>query len=426
MAGADPKDDDAVTAPYRRGEIELYGDRLGGGALVDRYVIDELVAEGGCGSVYRARDTACGERVAIKLLHRQHAADGNMVKRFRREAQAVQSIGHPGVVAIREIGALHDGRPYFAMDWLDGQDLDCELAGRGRLSPGEIFEVAEQIGDALATAHEAGVVHRDVKAANVMVQREGKRVRYTLVDFGIAKWAAPGEEVTITQATLLGTPQAMAPEQIRGESVDARTDVYAFGVLLFQLATGRFPFTGSDAAEIEEQHLVAPAPRPGQLAPVPAGFDAVVLRALEKRPADRQQSMRELLGELAAALGGRPAVCVGMLVRGDEESDDLLDRAAAAMRASGMTVALDMADAVLGLLPGDSEAERQRALALALELCQPGISICLHAGAVDRERQASGPLFQLARWPAAQRERVVVSAAAAPQNRPADPRVTWC
>jgi len=424
MAAGDPND--AVTTPYARGAIDLYGERLGEGAAVDGFVIDGLVAEGGCGSLYRARDMASGETVAIKLLHRQHAADGNMVKRFRREAQAVQHIGHPGVVAIRTIGALHDGRPYIAMDWLEGQDLGCELAQRGRLSPAEILEVAEQVGAALEAAHGCGVLHRDVKASNVMVRREGERVRYTLIDFGIAKWAAPGEQATVTFATLLGTPQVMAPEQIRGEPVDARTDVYAFGVLLFQLATGRYPFAGSDAAEIEEQHLVAPPPRPGELAPVPTGFDAVVLRALEKRPADRQQSIGELLAELRAALAGGPAISVGMLVSADEESDELLDRAAERMRASGMTLALDMASAVLGVLPGDSEAERDRAVRLALELCQPGISICLHAAAVDRERPASGPLFQLASWPAAERARVVVSAAAAPAARPADARIIWC
>ena len=246
MAAGDPED--VVTAPYTRAEVDLYGDRLGAGAVVGAFLIDELVAEGGCGAVYRARDMASGELAAIKVLHRHHAADGNMVKRFRREALAVQRIGHPGVVAIREVGALHDGRPYCVMEWLDGEDLSVELTRRGRLSAGEILEVAEQVGASLAAAHACGVIHRDVKAANVMARRDGAATRYTLVDFGIAKWAAPGEHATVTHATLLGTPQAMAPEQIRGEPVDARTDVYAFGVLLFQLATGRFPFQATQSS----------------------------------------------------------------------------------------------------------------------------------------------------------------------------------
>src|SRR6185503_621917 len=168
MAAGDPND--AVTTPYARGAIDLYGERLGEGAAVDGFVIDGLVAEGGCGSLYRARDIASGETVAIKLLHRQHAADGNMVKRFRREAQAVQRIGHPGVVAIRTIGALHDGRPYSAMDWLEGPDLGRELPQRGRLSPPETVELAEQVGAALQAAHACSVVHRDLKPANVMVR----------------------------------------------------------------------------------------------------------------------------------------------------------------------------------------------------------------------------------------------------------------
>ena len=426
MVASDPKDD-VPTAPYARAEIDLYGEKLGDGAMVGAYLIDQLVAEGGCGAVYQARHMASGERVAIKVLHRQHAADGNMVKRFRREALAVQKIAHPGVVAIREVGALHDGRPYCVMDWLDGQDLAFELAGRGRLSPGEILDVAEQVGASLAAAHACGVVHRDVKAANIMVRRDGDRVRYTLIDFGIAKWAAPGEQATVTFATVLGTPQAMAPEQIRGEPVDPRTDVYAFGVLLFQLATGRFPFNGADAAEVEEQHLQSPPPRPGAVAPVPAGFDAVVLRAMQKRPADRQPSMVELVGELRAGLAGEasgPRTSVGVLVCGDEETaDELLDRASEALRAAGMSVALDLSNAVLAVMPGDSQEERQRAIECALELCGPGLSVSVHADAVEGE--AGGRLFSLANWPPAPRDGVAVSSAAAPAIRPGDPRITW-
>ncbi len=403
MAAGDPQDD-VVTAPFARQEIDLYGDRLGAGAVVGAFMIDELVAEGGCGAVYRARDLATGEPAAIKVLHRQHAADGNMVKRFRREALAVQRIAHPGVVAIREVGALHDGRPYCVREWLEGEDLSVELTRRGRLSVGEILEVAEQVGASLAAAHACGVIHRDVKAANVMVRQGGEATRYTLVDFGIAKWAAPGEHATVTHATLLGTPQAMAPEQIRGEPVDARTDVYAFGVLLFQLATGRFPFQGSDAAEIEEQHLAAPPPRPGELAPLSARFDAVVMRALAKRPADRHQSIAELVADLHAALGGEAATAgrhaVGLLVSGDEVADDLLDQAAEAMRAAGMAIALDLPSAVLGVLPGDSEEERQRALACALALCRPGLSIALHAAPVDVGAVEAGRGRRLGHHPA--------------------------
>jgi len=259
------------------------------------------------------------------------------------------------------------------------------------------------------------------------MRHEGGRARATLVDFGIAKWAAPEEQATVTFATVLGTPQAMAPEQIRGEPVDARTDVYAFGVLLFQLATGRFPFAGSDPAEIEEQHLVAPPPRPGELAPLPAGFDQVVLRALEKRPSDRYQGMEELVAALRAALAGEPGDAraqVGVLVSGDEQADHLLDRASELLRAAGMILALDVANAVLAVMPGDSEAERQRAIACALELLEPGLSVSVHADRVEGE--LGGPLFQLVHWPRAGGDRVAVSAAAAPAERPADPRITWC
>jgi serine/threonine protein kinase len=408
--------------------VNLYGDRLREGAMVGFYIVVEPVAEGGCGSVYRAQHAASGEVVAIKILHRQHATDSNMVKRFRREALAVQRIGHPGVVAIQDVGWLHDGRPYCIMEWIDGNDLATELSRRGRFSPAEILEVAEQIGAALDAAHCSGVVHRDVKAANVMIRRaDDGQVRLTLLDFGIAKWAEPVGHATVTQGTLLGTPEAMAPEQIRGEPVDARTDVYAFGVLLFQLATGRLPFTGRDAAEIEEKHLQSPPPRASDLAPVPAGFDAIVQRCLCKQPADRYQEMPELLADLMAVLAPAPDLhraCVGVLVSGGEEADEVLDRAADLLRAAGMTIALDVSNAVLGVLAGDSEEDRHRAIACARELCQPGVSVSVHAGQVDGDR--SGPLFHLGDWPTAEPDRIAVSGAAVTAERPADPRITWC
>src|SRR5690606_37882855 len=171
---------------------------------------------------------------------------------------------------------------------------------RGGLSAAELLEVAEQVGLALAAAHARGVIHRDVKPSNVvLVERAGVR-RLVLIDFGIARIESSAE-VTISSESTIGTSEAMAPEQIRGEPADPRTDVYALGVMLFQLATGRPPFRG-EPAEVEDQHLHAPAPSASEIAAMPAAFDAVIARCLAKRRDDRYPDPGALLADLRAAL----------------------------------------------------------------------------------------------------------------------------
>lgn len=388
--------------------LALYGDLLGQGAVVGDHVIEARVGRGGCGAVYRARSIKSGATVAIKVLHRELAADPRMVARFAREARAVKAIAHPGVVDIHDIGTLHDGRPYYAMEWLDGRDLAHELSARGGMTAAEIREIAEQIGGALGAVHAAGVVHRDVKPANIVAVGSPDRRRFVLVDFGIARWIDPEPGQTVTAASVVGTPESMAPEQIRGERVDARTDVYGFGVLLFQLATGRPPFCGADATEVEDQHLNAPPPRASDLAAVPPAIDPVIARCLAKRPEDRPASIAGVLVELRAALAGPSAErirCVGLHVAAAtddaDRADQLLERALCQLRGAGLTVAADTGNSVIAVVRGDGPGERERAAAAAHRIAGPGITVRIHAAdaIIDRGRFRGGPLFCLADWP---------------------------
>lgn len=225
-------------------EEALYGEELGVGALVSDWLVEQVHYRGPVSTLYRARHVRTGALAALKVLLPQPSDVA--LRRFRREAETLQRLRHPHIVDVLGYGTLADGRPFIAMEWLEGRDLAAELASRGPLSPGEALEVLEQVGGALRTAHQAGVVHRDLKAQNVVRLSTGSGApRVKLVDFGVAKGLtpdAPGASTLTLTGVSLGTPLSMAPEQIRGEPPDARTDLYAMGVLLFQLVTGQPPF----------------------------------------------------------------------------------------------------------------------------------------------------------------------------------------
>ena len=218
------------------------------------------------------------------MLRRQLAASPQMVARFVQEARAVNMIKHPNIVDIFEFDELPDGRPFYVMELLEGIDLRSILNERGRFPPGEVLEILEPVCSALQAAHDLGIVHRDLKASNIFIGNVGGKRVVKLLDFGIAKLMHPdaGEGGLTVVGTRLGTSYTMAPEQIRGDGVDARTDIYALGVVLYHLLTGQYPFRAETMTDIERQHLEAPPPRPSQVAPVPPALDAVVLRCMEK------------------------------------------------------------------------------------------------------------------------------------------------
>lgn len=270
------------------------------------YILEGLIGEGGGGRVFAARHKQLGMRVAIKVLRPEMVPLQHLVIRFNREVEAIQKIDHPNIVRVIETGQTAEGQPYYVMELLEGMNLRRLLQLHGRFSPAEVLDLIAPVCAALAAVHDAGFVHRDIKASNVNVEDKDGRRSVKLLDFGIAKSvhgegeAGPG----LTEPGLkIGSAHSMAPEQVRCEPLDARADLYALGVLLFQLLTGEYPFDADDPRQIALLHLQAPPPRPSSRAPLSAAIDAVVLRCLEKRPERRFASARELLSALHAAIG---------------------------------------------------------------------------------------------------------------------------
>ncbi|HWA66388.1 MAG TPA: Stk1 family PASTA domain-containing Ser/Thr kinase [Mycobacteriales bacterium] len=275
--------------------------------IADRYEIGEVIGHGGMAEVHRGRDVRLGRPVAIKLLRRDLARDPAFQARFRREAQSAASLNSPSIVAVYDTGeGTIDGvaTPYIVMEYVDGRTLRDILAAEGRLLPRRALEMAAAICAALEQAHAAGIVHRDIKPGNVMVTGSGE-VKVT--DFGIAR-ASTSSTATMTQtAAVVGTAHYLSPEQARGEHVDARSDIYSTGCLLYELLTGAPPFTGESAVAVAYQHVREDPVPPSSVEPdVPAAADAIVLVAMAKNPVNRYGSAAEMRADIERALAGRP------------------------------------------------------------------------------------------------------------------------
>jgi eukaryotic-like serine/threonine-protein kinase len=272
-----------------------------GRVLAGRYRLDHLIASGGMAQVWEATDEVLARRVAVKVLHPHLAADEKFVARFRREAVAVARLAHPSIVSIYDT-CSDDGIEAIVMELVRGTTLRRELDRRDDriVEPGEAVGIISQVADALDVAHRAGVVHRDIKPANILLSEDG---RVMVADFGIAKAA---EEVDLTQAgTTLGTAKYLAPEQVEGQPVDARADVYALGVVLYELLCGRAPFVADTEAATALARLQREPLRPRQLrAGVPREIEEVVLRAMARRPEDRYSTGGDLRDALQAAARG--------------------------------------------------------------------------------------------------------------------------
>jgi serine/threonine-protein kinase len=283
------------------------------GQMVGSYRIEGLVGSGGMGRVYVATHPDIGSRVAIKVLSRDCAGRRDLVERFFDEARMVGRIRHDGIVRVLDLTVLPDGRPVIVMDLLDGEPLSALVARMGRLQAREAVRLGVELLDALAAAHEAGVIHRDLKPDNVFVTRQG---RVVVLDFGIAKLVpelsqAGASAMATTTGSLLGTPAFMSPEQIMGRAATAATDVYAVGVILYQALCGRLPFEGGSLFDLLQKHVSA-AP-PALAGDVPAGVAAVVLRALAKEPRDRYGGARDMAAALVQAVAA-PAVAAPAVV----------------------------------------------------------------------------------------------------------------
>src|SRR5690348_4001572 len=269
-----------------------------GEVLVDRYELEELVGTGGMSSVYRAHDRLLDRKVALKILHEHHGLDEASVERFRREARAVASVSHPNVVTVIDRGE-QDGRQFIVFEYIEGENLKRLVERQGTLPTEQALELVIQVAGGLAFAHREGIVHRDVKPQNVLLDGAGTA---KVTDFGIARSLAVRQGMTQT-GTVLGTSDYIAPEQAQGQVVDEQSDVYSLGVVLYELLTGRVPFPGENFVAVAMRHINEPPPHVRDLRPeVSPRVDAAIARAMAKRPADRFASMNELGVELEACL----------------------------------------------------------------------------------------------------------------------------
>ena len=275
--------------------------------LGGRYEIGDLLGRGGMAEVHLGHDTRLGRAVAVKMLRPDMARDPSFQARFRREAHSAAALNHPSVVAVYDTGEDEVGGnpvPYIVMEYVEGSTLRELLATGNRLVPERALEITDGVLNALAYSHQQGIVHRDIKPANVMLTRSGE---VKVMDFGIARALADtGATMTQTSA-VIGTAQYLSPEQARGEQVDARSDLYSTGCLLYELLTGRPPFVGDSPVSVAYQHVREEPVPPSQVDPdVPQAVDSVVLKALAKDRELRYQSAGAMRADIAAALAGRP------------------------------------------------------------------------------------------------------------------------
>ena len=279
---------------------------LRAGDQVGEYRIESKVGEGGFGAVYRAVHPVIGKTAAVKLLHRQFSSNPQMVSRFIAEAKAVNQIRHKNIIDIFAFGALPDGRQYYVMELLEGLSFDRFIKQRGRIPIEEALPLLRGIARALDAAHAAGIVHRDLKPENIFILFDEDGVATPrLLDFGIAKLLGESESGHKTRTgTPMGTPYYMSPEQAHGRTVDHRTDIYSFGVMTFEVLTGRVLFDGESVMDVLFKHANAPPPRMSEACPdLPPALDEPVLHMLAKDPRARPATVLEAIDDLARAAG---------------------------------------------------------------------------------------------------------------------------
>lgn len=324
-------------------------DRMLGRTIAGRYRIVKKLGQGGMGSVYLAEQVGIGQQVAMKFLHSGLSLDLDVTRRFLNEAKSYARVGHPNAVNLHDFGQDEEGNLYISMEYVEGDDLKRLLANVGRMSAHEAGDIILQVADVLAYAHARGVVHRDLKPENIMVRQGLRGWHVKVLDFGIARIADGATRLT-AQGAVAGTPRYMSPEQALGQDVDARADIYAVGVVLFELLTGVQPFDGTSVADIMQRQVNQPTPRLGDVAAeldVPA-LDAVIQKATAKKRVERYATMEAFASDLSNALPtliGRPPISgvnpvvkpgtsgnvhSGTLIYGDGTEDTMLRGASGA------------------------------------------------------------------------------------------------
>ncbi|WP_434389464.1 protein kinase domain-containing protein [Melittangium boletus] len=308
--GADAADDSSkfclsCGSLLARGDQDDYVGRV----LAQKYKVEALIGEGGMGKVYRARQEALDKLVVLKVLRQSLLNDDRTVARFKREAKAASRLNHPNSISILDFGQAEDGALFIAMEFVPGQDLHTVLSKEGPLPEPRVARIVGQVLSALFDAHNAGVIHRDLKPENIMVeQRRNEADVVKVLDFGIAKIQDGGNDdgpALTRNGFVCGTPEYMSPEQARGSPLDHRSDLYAVGVILYQLVTGRLPFESDSAVGFATKHLTEEPVPPSRRRPevrVSSAMDRLIMRALSKSPDDRPQDAEAFKAELFAVV----------------------------------------------------------------------------------------------------------------------------
>src|SRR5699024_10041327 len=312
---------------------EQYGSMSSPRQLSNRYELSDALGHGGMSEVHHGHDVRLDREVAVKVLRADLARDPQFQERFRREAQNAAALNHPAIVAVYDTGETdteYGPLPYIVMEYVEGRTLRDIVKTEGPMSGKRAMPARADVCPALDFSHRHGIVHRDVKPANVMITRNGA---VKVMDFGIARAVHDGQAAMTQTAAVIGTAQYLSPEQARGEAVDARSDVYAAGCVLYELVTGDPPFTGDSPVAVAYQHVREdPEPPSARNSSVSDELDAVVLKALAKGPANRYQSAAEMRSDLVRALSGQRTSAPMVM---SEEQTHALDSAAAAQEGSG-------------------------------------------------------------------------------------------